>query len=157
MVCLGEGFGASIWDEAGIWGENFSITCLAAQKEKLPISMWDLLLGFVTPKSRLKIPWKHTEFHKFTSAGFSFCRRRKSRTIYFLLSCFSISPFLILSTLHMQSDLALSLSMFFIFRFRVRFLSSSFFFFSHMQIHLFLSQNLGIVQIIFLFRFAPLL
>jgi hypothetical protein len=56
MVCLGEGFGASIRDGAEIWGENFSITCLAAQKEKLPISMWDLLLGFVTPKSRLKIP-----------------------------------------------------------------------------------------------------
>jgi hypothetical protein len=39
------------------FGERISqLPGLAAQKEKFPISMWDLLLGFVTPKSQLKIP-----------------------------------------------------------------------------------------------------
>ena len=86
-VCLGEGFGASIWDGARIWGENFSIFT------------WDLLLGFVTPKSQLKIPSKHMEFHKFTSARFSFCRRRGNQDYLFptfTFLYFSLSHFFLL-------------------------------------------------------------
>ena len=115
-------------------------------------------MGFVTPKSRLKIPSKHMEFQKFTSARFSFCRRHGNRdrlfpTFTFLY--FSLSHFF--SSLHKQSDLALPLSMFSIFRFRVRFLflSLSSFLVSlicrHIYFSLFLSQNLGIVQIFFFF------
>ena len=56
-VCLGEEFGAVIWGAAGIWGSGF--INYPVWHHKFPISMWDLLLGFVTHKYHLKIPSKH--------------------------------------------------------------------------------------------------
>jgi hypothetical protein len=44
------------------FGRISQLPGLAPQKGKFPIFMWDLLLGFVTPKSRLKIPSKHIKF-----------------------------------------------------------------------------------------------
>ena len=44
------------------FGRISQLLGLAPQKGKFPIFMWDLLLGFVTPKSWLKIPSKHIKF-----------------------------------------------------------------------------------------------
>ena len=63
-VCLGEEFGAGIWRKnPEFGGQNYQLPGLAPQMRKFSISMWDLLLGFVTHKYRLKIPSKHIEFH----------------------------------------------------------------------------------------------
>ncbi len=60
--------------------------------------MWDLLLGFVTQKYRLKIPSKHMEFHISTWHGrFLFVLRNSPRAFYV-----SISSPLIFSSLHIQ-------------------------------------------------------
>ena len=88
-VCLGEEFGAGIWRKnPEFGGQNYQLPGLAPQMRKFSISMWDLLLGFVTHKYRLKISSKYIEFQISIQRGiFLSCG-----THSFL--CFSISLFL---------------------------------------------------------------
>jgi hypothetical protein len=106
-------------------------------------------VGFVTQKSQLKIPSKHMEFQKSSSAGFLFFEgarhsfSRKSRSyIYLFRLVFFFSSYSAL-----QLWLRLSLSLFSIFRFWVRSLFPSLFFFfffsSHTHTHLLLNISLS--------------
>ena len=128
---------------------------------------WDLLVGFVTQKSRLKIPSKHMEFQKSSSAGFLFFEGARlffqkitflylslqaSLFLLFIFSSSALAPSLSLFVLHLQilGKICLSLTLFFIF----------FLFFSLIPIpiyfSIFLSQNLGIMEL-FCFSFPTTL
>jgi hypothetical protein len=108
---------------------------------------WDLLVGFVTQKSRLKIPSKHMEFHKSSSAGFLFFEGARlffqkitflylslqaSLFLLFIFSSSALAPSLSLFVLHLQILGNISLSLIFFF-----------FFFSHTHTHLLLNISLS--------------
>ena len=69
---------------------DFSITGFGTTKMGNSQFPWDLLVGFVTQKSRLKIPYKHMEFQKSSSVGFLFF---EGVQLIFQKSHFYIYPF----------------------------------------------------------------
>jgi hypothetical protein len=69
---------------------DFSITEFGTPKMGNSQFPWDLLVGFVTQKSQLKIPSKHMEFQKSSSAGFLFFEGAR---LIFQKSRFYIYPF----------------------------------------------------------------
>ena len=116
-VCLGEEFGAVIWGAAGIWASGF--INYPVWHHKFPISMWDLLLGFVTHKYHLKIPSKHriSDIHQARDFFF-FCGTEAFTFLYLSLSFyFFFSSYSDLSQPSSDSrlDLSFPLSSFFLF------------------------------------------
>ena len=92
---------------------DFSITGFSSIQRENSKFRWDLLLGFVSQKFRIKIPSKHTLFQKSPSAGFWNSRWRGT---LFHFSLFI--PFLfIFSSLLITQRFSLSHSLFSIFFF----------------------------------------
>jgi hypothetical protein len=127
---------------------DFSITGFGTTKMEISQFPWDLLVGFVTQKSRLKIPSKHIEFQKSSRAGilffkgaqlffqkitFLYLSLQASLFLLFIFSSSALAPSLSLFVLHLQilGKISLSLTLFF------------FLFFSHTHTHLLLKISLS--------------